>query len=69
VLKLCLNGKSEDILRIRSLLQSISPLPEVQESSQHPEPTNDAKFEPKFGFSGVLSDDEFKYSAVIITNM
>jgi len=70
VLNLSLNGKSEDLLRIRSLLQSIGPLSEVQESSQqHPEPTNDAKFEPKFGFSGVLSDDEFKYSAVIITNV
>ena len=69
MLKLSLNGKSEDLLRIRSLLQSMRPLSEVRESSQHPEQTNDAKFEPKFGFSGVLSDYEFNYSAVIITNV
>lgn len=48
VLKLCLHEKSEDILRIRSFLQSISPLcPVVKENSQDLEPNNDDKFDPK----------------------
>jgi len=74
VLKLFLNGKSEDILKVRSLLQSISPLPEVQERSQQApanidtEPTSNEKFQPKFGSLGMLSD-EFKNSGVIITNV
>ncbi len=75
ILKLYLNGKSEEILKVRSLhLQSISPLPEVQESSQPvpviiaTKPTNNYSFEPKFGSSGALSG-ELNHSAVIITNM
>lgn len=76
LLKLFLNGKSEAILKVRSLLQSISlALLEVQESSQSHAPviidiklTKNEQFKQKFGFSRALSDGLI-YSPVIITNM
>jgi len=53
-----LHEKSEELLRMRSLLQSIGPLcPVVKENSQHLEPTNDEKFDSKLVSSGVLSDE------------
>lgn len=78
MLKLFLNGKSDAVLKVRSILQSIrEPLPnEVQESSRLIPNINGTeqiissaeKFEPKFGSSGVLSGGH-KYSPVIISNM
>lgn len=76
VLILFLNEKSEEILKMRSLLQSIIPLPQVQETSKQalvtidtePITSNIEQFQPKFGSSEVYKN-EFKHSAAIISNM
>lgn len=65
-MKLFLDGKCEDILKVRSILRSS----QLAHATIDTEPTSkiNERFKPKFGSSVVLSD-ELRHSAFIIANV